>query len=90
MRKPRNVTARRAGILPLELEGVVFEAGGRTLIHDLSARFESGPRSIVLGPNGAGKSLLLRLCHGLLRPTRGRVAWHGHPGEAGQPERETS
>ncbi len=89
MRKPRNVTARRAGILPLELEGVVFEAGGRTLIHDLSARFEAGPRSIVLGPNGAGKSLLLRLCHGLLRPTRGHIAWHGHPGEAGQPERET-
>ncbi len=64
-------------ILPLELEGVVFEAGGRTLIHDLTARFEAGPRSIVLGPNGAGKSLLLRLCHGLLRPSRGRISWHG-------------
>ena len=70
-------------ILPLELEGVVFEAGGRKLIHDISARFEAGPRSIVLGPNGAGKSLLLRLCHGLLRPSRGRVSWHG------QMERET-
>ncbi len=65
------------GILPLELEGVVFEAGGRTLIHDLNVRFEAGPRSIVLGPNGAGKSLLLRLCHGLLRPSRGRVSWTG-------------
>jgi len=69
-------------ILPLELEGVEFEAGGRTLIHDLNARFEAGPRSIVLGPNGAGKSLLLRLCHGLLRPSRGRVRW------AGQAERD--
>ena len=66
-------------ILPLELEGVVFEAGGRVLIHDISARFEAGPRSIVLGPNGAGKSLLLRLCHGLLRPSRGRVNWRGQP-----------
>ena len=65
-------------ILPLELENVAFEAGGQTLIHDLSARFEPGPRSIVLGPNGAGKSLLLRLCHGLLRPSRGRINWSAH------------
>jgi tungstate transport system ATP-binding protein len=85
---------RERTILPLELDGVVFEAGGRVLIHDLTARFEAGPRSIVLGPNGAGKSLLLRLCHGLLRPSRGRVAWHGQPNGhgrldgRGQPERE--
>jgi len=66
-----------AGILPLDLAGVGFEAGGRRLIHDLSARFAAGPRSIVLGPNGAGKSLLLRLCHGLLRPTQGHITWAG-------------
>ena len=91
MREPRNVMARDranglggATILPLELEGVVFEAGGQTLIHDLSARLNAGPRSIVLGPNGAGKSLLLRLCHGLLRPSRGRVVWHGQPDGHGQ------
>ncbi|MHA1154144.1 MAG: ATP-binding cassette domain-containing protein [Alphaproteobacteria bacterium] len=74
------------GILPLELDGVVFEAGGRTLIHDFNARFEAGPRAIVLGPNGAGKSLLLRLCHGLLRPSRGRIAWHGQLDGHGQPD----
>ncbi len=91
MPEPRNVTARDrasglggATILPLELEGVVFEAGGQTLIHALSARFHAGPRTIVLGPNGAGKSLLLRLCHGLLRPSRGRVIWHGRQDGHGQ------
>ncbi len=91
MPEPRNVTARDrasglggATILPLELEGVVFEAGGQTLIHALSARFNAGPRTIVLGPNGAGKSLLLRLCHGLLRPSRGRVIWHGRQDGHGQ------
>ncbi len=91
MRESRNVMARDranglggATILPLELEGVVFEAGGQTLIHDLSARLNAGPRTIVLGPNGAGKSLLLRLCHGLLRPSRGRVVWHGQQDGHGQ------
>jgi len=62
-------------ILPLSLEDVSYEAQGQRLIEPLSLAFAAGPRSIVLGPNGAGKSLLLRLCHGLLRPTAGRVAW---------------
>jgi tungstate transport system ATP-binding protein len=30
---------------------------------------------MLLGPNGAGKSLLLRLCHGLIKPTRGEITW---------------
>jgi len=62
-------------LLPLELSAVRFEAGGKRLIHDLSLRIETGPPSIVLGPNGAGKSLLLRLCHGLIEPSAGRIGW---------------
>ena len=62
-------------ILPLSLESVTYEAQGQRLIDRLSLVFGAGPRSVVLGPNGAGKSLLLRLCHGVLRPTSGRVAW---------------
>lgn len=64
-------------ILPLNLENVSYEAHGQRLIDRLSLVFGAGPRSLVLGPNGAGKSLLLRLCHGLLRPTAGRIAWAG-------------
>jgi tungstate transport system ATP-binding protein len=63
------------GPLPLRLEGVRFEAGGQRLIDDLTLTLEGGLRTVVLGPNGAGKSLLLRLCHGLIRPTAGRVRW---------------
>jgi len=61
--------------LPLRLEGVTYAVEGNRLIDDLSLEFASGPVSVVLGPNGAGKSLLLRLCHGLIRPSAGRVAW---------------
>ncbi|MDX1576546.1 MAG: ATP-binding cassette domain-containing protein [Kiloniellales bacterium] len=62
-------------IPPRSLSEGSYEAQGQRLIDRLSLVFGAGPRSIVLGPNGAGKSLLLRLCHGLLRPTSGRVAW---------------
>jgi tungstate transport system ATP-binding protein len=60
---------------PLELDRVGFSAGGSRLIEDLSLVIGSGVRTVVLGPNGAGKSLLLRLCHGLIRPTSGAIRW---------------
>lgn len=64
-------------MLPLELNRVGFTAGGTAIISDLSARIESGPRTVILGPNGAGKSVLMRLCHGLLMPTAGSIIWRG-------------
>lgn len=66
-----------APLLPLELENVGLAVGGQKLIDAVDLLFEPGPPTIILGPNGAGKSLLLRLCHGLLQPTTGRIVWHG-------------
>jgi tungstate transport system ATP-binding protein len=63
------------GPLPLTLERVGFEAGGQRLIDDVNLTLNAGARTVVLGPNGAGKSVLLRLCHGLIRPTAGRIRW---------------
>ena len=64
-------------ILPLELDSVGFAVDGKPLLAGVSVRLEAGARTVVMGPNGAGKSLLLRLCHGLLSPTDGRVRWGG-------------
>jgi tungstate transport system ATP-binding protein len=69
-------------MLPLVLEDVSFAAGGRALIDRVSCEFTSGPRTVILGPNGAGKSVLMRLCHGLLTPTSGRIAWRGRNDES--------
>lgn len=65
----------------LALEKLSYRVGGRTIIADLSLELGARTRTIVLGSNGAGKSVLLRLCHGLLTPSSGRIRWSG-PGSA--------
>lgn len=62
-------------ILPLGLHQVSFQAGGRTIIDRISLHIEAGRSTIILGANGAGKSVLMRLMHGLLAPSSGRVEW---------------
>lgn len=61
----------------LRLEAVAFQAGGQSLLGPLDLAVPAGRRLLVLGPNGAGKSLLLRIAHGLLAPSRGRVVANG-------------
>jgi tungstate transport system ATP-binding protein len=63
-------------ILPLRLEGASFSAGGREIVAPLSLEIAAGPATIILGANGAGKSVLMRLMHGLLAPSAGRIAWN--------------
>jgi len=74
-------------LLPLRLEDVVFEVGDRRIIDGVTLTLETGPRTVIIGPNGAGKSVLMRLCHGLLRPTSGRIAWNT-PELPGAPRRQ--
>ena len=59
-------------MLPLRLEGIAF----KDVIGPLSLDIDAGPSTIILGANGAGKSVLMRLMHGLLAPTTGRVSWN--------------
>ncbi|MDH3282022.1 MAG: ATP-binding cassette domain-containing protein, partial [Gammaproteobacteria bacterium] len=62
-------------ILPLTLRSVGLQRNGQDLLSDVCLTFDHGRVTVVLGPNGAGKTLLLKLCHGLLAPTSGSVAW---------------
>jgi tungstate transport system ATP-binding protein len=74
-------------LLPLRLEDVIFAVGGRRIIDGVSMTLAAATRTIIVGPNGAGKSVLLRLCHGLLRPTAGTIRWHS-PDIDGAPRRQ--
>ena len=63
----------------LQARGLCFDAGGRRLVDRVDVEFRSWRRTVIMGANGTGKSLLLRLLHGLIRPTAGEVLWQGRP-----------
>ncbi len=71
-----------------EARGLIYRAGGRNLVDGIDLRIAGRGLTVVMGPNGAGKSLLLRLLHGLIRPTAGEVLWGGRPLDEGQRRRQ--
>lgn len=66
-------------LLPLVVDSLVYEAGEKRLVDNLSLSIESPGISVIMGANGAGKSLFLRLIHGLLDASSGSIRWHGRP-----------
>ncbi len=60
-------------------ENLVFAAGRRRLVDDVSLALAPGSLAILVGPNGAGKSTLLRLLTGEIRPGSGEVRIEGLP-----------
>jgi tungstate transport system ATP-binding protein len=72
-----------SSILPMTAEALSFTATGKLLLNDVSFSLLRGGLTALVGPNGSGKSLTLRLCHGLLAPTSGRVSWAMPLGVAG-------
>jgi len=64
-----------ASILPLRLHALTLQLNGRRIIDRISADIAPGASTVILGANGAGKSVLMRLMHGLLTPSAGRIEW---------------
>lgn len=78
-RQDRPETSDDHPLLPLVARGVRFGINGRKIIDDVSFWIGSSGRTVILGPNGAGKSVMLRLCHGLLKPAAGEIRWGDLP-----------
>ena len=66
-------------LLPLDAHGLRLEADNKRLIDNIDLKLPARTITMVMGPNGAGKSLLIRLLHGLLKPSAGTIRWGGNP-----------
>ncbi|NNE78816.1 MAG: ATP-binding cassette domain-containing protein [Silicimonas sp.] len=67
---PNLMAARPA----LRVASLTYDAGDARLIDIPALELAEQGITVVMGPNGAGKSLLLRLLHGLIVPSGGRVS----------------
>ena len=76
---PPDLRAASPALLPLEVRGLFLEIAGKRLVDGIDLTLGGDGITVVMGPNGAGKSLLLRMLHGLIRPTSGEILWGGHP-----------
>lgn len=61
----------------LECRGLSKRYGDKNVLNDLSFSFESGKIIGLLGANGCGKSTFMKMCAGLLSPSKGELLIDG-------------
>jgi ATP-binding cassette, subfamily B, bacterial len=78
---PRRADAAAARIAgDIALRGVWFEyAPGRPALAAIDLAIRAGETVAFVGATGAGKTTLFKLLLGLVRPTRGTIAFDGRP-----------
>jgi tungstate transport system ATP-binding protein len=64
-------------IRQLTVRGLFHDIAGKRVLDTIDMTL--GPRGVtaLMGANGAGKSVLIRILHGLLKPSGGTVTWGG-------------
>ncbi len=61
----------------IEVEGLTFGYGERTILHDISFRIDGPGFYRIIGPNGVGKSTLIKCITGHIKPDSGSVKISG-------------
>ncbi|SDR72158.1 ATP-binding cassette domain-containing protein [Pseudomonas oryzae] len=61
----------------VELKGVTFKRGTRTIFDNVDLAIPRGKVTGIMGPSGCGKTTLLRLIGAQLRPSSGKVIVNG-------------
>ena len=62
----------------LEARDLTISYGPKTALNGLNLTLEKGKIIGLLGPNGSGKSTFIKLCNGILQPTKGEILIGGH------------
>ncbi len=61
----------------IEVQNIIKSFDGRTVLHDVSATFETGKTNLIIGQSGSGKTVMLKCLVGLLRPDSGKILFDG-------------
>jgi ATPase subunit of ABC transporter with duplicated ATPase domains len=69
----QKLATQRLGKDVVDLEGISYSAGDKTILSNITWRLGPGDRIGLVGVNGAGKTTLLRLITGDLEPLSGRI-----------------
>jgi phospholipid/cholesterol/gamma-HCH transport system ATP-binding protein len=61
----------------IEVKDITKTFGHKTILHDVSAKFETGKTNLIIGQSGSGKTVLMKSIVGLVRPEVGQILYDG-------------
>lgn len=61
----------------IEVKNIVKSFDGKTILRDISARFDTGKTNLIIGKSGSGKTILMKSIVGLIRPDAGEILYDG-------------
>jgi phospholipid/cholesterol/gamma-HCH transport system ATP-binding protein len=61
----------------IEVKDISKTFGDKTILHDVSAKFETGKTNLIIGQSGSGKTVLMKSIVGLVRPEVGQILYDG-------------
>lgn len=61
----------------IEVRNITKSFDGKTILHDVSAKFYSGKTNLIIGQSGSGKTVLMKSIVGLVRPEEGEILYDG-------------
>ena len=57
----------------IEVKNVTKSFDGKTILHNIDAKFYAGKTNLIIGQSGSGKTVLMKSIVGLVRPEEGQI-----------------
>lgn len=61
----------------IEVKNLTKSFDGKTILHDVSAKFYTGKTNLIIGQSGSGKTVLMKSIVGLVTPEVGEILYDG-------------
>lgn len=61
----------------IEVKNITKSFDDKTILHNVSATFETGKTNLIIGQSGSGKTVLMKSVVGLVRPEEGEILFDG-------------